>query len=973
MSEIAGGGGSPEAIATQTIRLTIDGGEVRVPAGATIWEAAREAGVEIPVLCHDSRLPPVGVCRVCLVDVGEKKLTASCVREVSDGMTVATRNEKIDACRKGLTELLLSDYPADADSNGKTGGDELRALAAEYGIEWPVPGANGDRTAPVSGIPSGNGRPIDRSSPVIRVDHQSCILCDRCIRACDEVQVNGVIGRTGKGYGTRIGFDLDDPMGVSTCVSCGECEKVCPTGALSLVQLAEGAAVPVPKRRSELKQVDSVCPYCGVGCAITYQVDEARNRVVYADGRASPVNHERLCVKGRYGFDYAHHPQRLTVPLIRRESAYPKGPLSPEVEQSDEKKRRRPGGLVDYDHVLPHFREATWEEAIELAGRRLRGIRDEHGSSAMAGFGSAKCSNEEAYLFQKLIRAGFGTNNIDHCTRLCHASSVAALLETIGSGAVTNVFGDVHNAEVALITGSNTTVNHPVAATFMKQAVRQGKTKIIVVEPRRIDMADHAEMFLQIRSGTDVAFYNALMHVLIEEDLVDHVFVRERTKDFESLRATVDKYTPDMAAEICGIPADDIRHAARLFGNARTAMVFWGMGIAQSVHGTDNARCLISLMLMTGNVGRQGTGLHPLRGQNNVQGASDAGLIPIVYPDYQSVKDPEVRAKFEAAWGVELDPDPGLTVVEIMGQALEGNIKGMYMMGENPFLSDPNVNKVRKALANLDFLVVQDIFLTETAEFADVILPATTQLEKVGTYTNSDRRVQVGRKALESPGQAREDWRIVSDLSTAFGYRMTYESPAQVFEEFTALAPSYAGMTYENLGLTGKLWPCPDIESDGIQVLFGDTFPTPDGLGRFVPAEFTPAAEPPDEEFPFVLNTGRLLEHWHTGTMTRRSRALHAIAPEARVELHPDDLAALGARDGGPVHVASRRGSITLTAQASRNLLPGNVFIPFHFREAAANVLTYDALDPYGKIPGFKFCAVRVEAFPALTGEPSFS
>jgi formate dehydrogenase major subunit len=751
-------------------------------------------------------------------------------------------------------------------------------------------------------------------------------------------------------------------MGVSTCVSCGECEKVCPTGALSLVQLVDNLMSPAAKPRSELKQVDSVCPYCGVGCAIKYHVDEESNRVVYADGRASPVNDERLCVKGRYGYDYAHHAQRLTVPLIRREDSYPKGPLSPEVGEPDRKKRRRPGGLVDYDHVLPHFREATWEEALELAGRRLREIKEQHGSSAMAGFGSAKCSNEEAYLFQKMIRAGFGTNNIDHCTRLCHASSVAALLEGIGSGAVTNVFGDVENAEVTLITGSNTTANHPVAATFMKQAAREGKTRIIVVEPRRIDMADHAEMFLQIRSGTDVAFYNAVMHVLIEEDLVDHEFIRTRTRDFEDLKALVDKYDPEMASEICGVPADDIRRAARLLGEAKTAMVFWGMGISQSVHGTDNARCLIALMMMTGNVGKPGTGLHPLRGQNNVQGASDAGLIPIVYPDYQSVKDPEVRAKFEAAWGVDLDPNPGLTVVEIMGQALAGDIKGMYMMGENPFLSDPNVNKVRKALANLDFLVVQDIFLTETAEFADVILPATTHLEKVGTYTNSDRRVQVGRKALHAPGSAREDWRIVSELSTAFGYPMRYDSPSDIFDEMTTLAPSYAGLTHQNLGLAGKLWPCPDLDTDGTQVLFGDSFPTPDGLGRFVPAEFTPPSEPPDGEYPFILNTGRLLEHWHTGTMTRRSRALHAIAPEARVEVHPDDLRALGVKRGGWVNVTSRRGSIVLKAKASKDLLPGSVFIPFHFREAAANVLTYDALDPYGKIPGFKFCAVRLEA-----------
>jgi len=938
--------------AAESVRLTIDGHDIEVPAGSTVWEAAKAAGIEIPVLCHDERLPPAGVCRVCLVDVGEKRLAAACVRTAADGMNVTTSSPKIDGLRKGLVELLLCDYPANAgDGTRKTEHDELRELAVEYG-------ADPER------FPAGNGRPIDGSSKVIRVDHQACILCDRCIRACDDVQVNNVIGRTGKGYTTRIGFDLDDPMGASTCVSCGECEKACPTGALTIASLwgnVEGRATPsVAAATSSLKAVDSVCPYCGVGCAITYYVDEAENRVVYADGRPSPVNHERLCVKGRYGFDYAAHPQRLTRPLIRKDSAYPKGPLSAETTSSNGK-RRKPGGLVDYDEVLPHFREATWEEALELAGRRLREIRDEHGSGALAGFGSAKCSNEEAYLFQKLIRAGFGTNNVDHCTRLCHASSVAALLETIGSGAVTNVFADVENADVALISGSNTTANHPVAATFMKQAAKSGRTKIIVVEPRHIEMADHAEVFLQIRPGTDVACYNAWMHVLIEEDLLDHEFIETRTEGFEALKELVSHYPPEVAAEICGVDANEIRRAARLFGSAGTAIVFWGMGISQHTTGTDNSRCLISLMLMTGNVGRTGTGLHPLRGQNNVQGASDAGLIPIVYPDYQSVTDPAIRAKFEAAWGAELDPHSGLTVVEIIGGALKGEIKGMYMMGENPFLSDPNTNKVRKGLANLEFLVVQDIFLTETAEFADVILPATSFYEKDGTYTNTDRRVQVGRRALDAPGEAREDWRIICDLAAAFGYPMSYESPAEVFAEFTSLAPSYEGLTYENLGLTGKLWPCPDPETgDGIQVLMGESFPTPNGLGRFVACEFEPAKELPDAEYPFVLNTGRLLEHWHTGTMTRRSRALHEIAPHPEVELHARDLETLGLESGDRVTVSSRRGEITLTARSSDRMIPGTVFIPFHFREAAANVLTIDELDPHGKIPEFKFCAVKI-------------
>jgi formate dehydrogenase major subunit len=932
--------------ANRTIALTIDGREVRVPEGVTIWEAARSVGIEIPALCHDPRLRPVGVCRMCVVDVGERVLAASCVRRAEDGMKVVTRSEKIERCRRTLTELLLSDYPAESAREATTGDDGLLALAREYGL---------DRIA-VRPPPS-DGRPRDESSPVIAVDHAACILCDRCIRACDEIQHNDVIGRTGKGYASRIAFDLDDPMGASTCVSCGECVAACPTGALTNKTLT----VPIPATGPQ--PVESVCPYCGVGCTVTYQADPEQNAIVYVEGRDGPVSAGRLCVKGRYGFDYARHPQRLTVPLIRRPEHYPKGPLSADVKGE---RRRKPGGLVDYDEVLPAFREASWDEALDRVASRLKAIRDEHGPGALAGFGSAKCSNEEAYLFQKLVRAVFGTNNVDHCTRLCHASSVAALLETIGSGAVTNVFRDVENADVALVAGSNTTANHPVAATFIKGAAAAGTT-LIVVDSRATGLAPHAHYFLQIRPGSDVALYNAMMNVMIEEDLIDHEFIRERTEGFEELRRVVAEYTPERASEICGVAASEIREVARAFGRAKAAMIFWGMGISQHTHGTDNARCLISLALLTGNVGRPGTGLHPLRGQNNVQGASDAGLIPMVYPDYQSVADPAARAKFEAAWGVPLDPNPGLTVVEILNSALEGRIKGMYMMGENPFLSDPNVNKVRKALASLEFLCVQDIFLTETAEFADVILPATSFFEKDGTYTNTDRRVQVGRRVLDPPGSARLDWELICEVATRMGYPMSYGGVEEIFAEFTSLAPSYAGLTYENLGATGKLWPCPDPEKgDGIRILFGDRFPTPSGRGRFVPAEYLPAAELPDEEYPFVLSTGRLLEHWHTGTMTRRSRALDAIEPEPFCLMNPADLAELSVEPGDHVTLSTRRGSITLKVRASSGVARRTVFVPFHFREAAANTLTNDALDPFGKIPEYKFCAVRVEKAHAL-------
>ncbi|MBP89437.1 MAG: formate dehydrogenase subunit alpha [Planctomycetaceae bacterium] len=951
------------------ITVTIDGQEVTVPEGTSIWEAAKQAGIEIPVLCHSERMDPVGVCRMCVVDVGERVLAASCVRECADCMDVETNSETVEQHRRMLTELLLSEHATPCEREKTTGDCELEELGRKFGLlnesfnRKPEACASDEgEEAHASGLrlnEDAEPRSRDLSSPVIAVDHQACILCDRCIRACDEIQSNDVIGRSGKGFTAQIGFDLNNPMGESTCVSCGECVASCPTGALT-----QKAITLTILPTDELQAVDSVCPYCGVGCAITFYSKD--NTIVMAEGRESPVNYSRLCVKGRYGWDYPMHPQRLTKPLIRRVEAYPKGPLSSEVKESVS---RRAGAIVDYGEVMPAFREATWEEALKLVGEKLRRVKEESGGSALAGFGSAKCSNEEAYLFQKLVRAGFGTNNVDHCTRLCHASSVAALMETIGSGAVTNVFADVARSSVALITGSNATSNHPVAATFMKEAARNG-TKLIMVDVRRHDLADFATHFAQIKPGSDVAFYNGVMHVLISESLIDEVYIDSHTEDFEKLNSMLlADYSPEQAASICGVAADEIRAIARTIGEATPSggggsmIVFWGMGISQHTHGTNNARCLISLCLLTGNVGKPGSGLHPLRGQNNVQGASDSGLIPMVYPDYQAVADEATRQKYEAAWGVELDPNPGLTVVEIMKGALAKEIRGMYILGENPFISDPNSNKIRQALSSLDFLVVQDIFLTETAEFADVILPASSYFEKTGTYTNTDRRVQVGRPVLESPGEARQDWEIICEIASRVGIEMSYESPAEVFEEFASLTKNYAGLTHDNLGSTGKLWPCPDPETgDGVQILFGDGFPTKSGRGRFVPCPYTPADELPDEAYPLVLNTGRVLEHWHTGSMTRRSHALSLLEPEAFAAMNPSDLAALGLEHDEHIAVSSRRGTIQLKVRSDDSIEAGCVFIPFHFREAAANVLTTDSLDPYGKIPAFKFCAVRVES-----------
>ena len=926
------------------ITLRIDGREVSVSEGTTIWEAAKEQGIDIPALCHDPKLKPVGVCRMCVVDVGGRVLAASCVRPCAEGMEVHTKSDAVEGHRKMLTELLMSDQPASCAKEATTGDSELHELARAFDVDG-------------SRLPRGNSRPRDDSSKVMLVDHQACILCDRCIRACDDVQANEVIGRTGKGYSTRIGFDLDDPMGQSSCVSCGECMAACPTGALTNKPIT----LPIVQRRA-LSAVDSVCPYCGVGCALTYHVDKKENRIVYADGRDSVVNDRRLCVKGRYGFDYPSHPHRLTKPLIRKEAFYPKRPLSPEMagDIGKGKKRRRGRKVVDYNDVMHAFREATWDEALDLVARKLKEVRDSHGSSAMAGFGSAKCSNEEAYVFQKMVRAVFGTNNVDHCTRLCHASSVAALLEGIGSGAVTNTFAGIEQADVALFTGTNTTHNHPVAATFFKNAAKRG-AKIIIVDPRRPDLAMHAWRYARIKPGSDVAFYNGVMHVIARDGLVDQTYIDAHTSDYDAFKEHLEQFSPEVVSKLCGVSAALIEEIAHAYGNAKAAMTFWGMGIAQHTHGTDNARCLIALCLMTGNCGRPGTGLHPLRGQNNVQGASDAGLIPIVYPDYQAVGDAGVRDKFEKAWNAKLDPKPGLTVTEITEGAAEGTIRALYCLGENPFMSDPNVSKVREACCKLDFLVVQDIFFTETAEVADVILPASSYMEKLGTYTNTDRRVQIGRPALDMPGDARLDWEIVCEICTRMGYDMQYDGPEAIFAEFASLTKSYADLDYDNIGSRGRLWPAPDrAAADGIQVLFGDGFPTANGRGRFVPASFAAAAELPDDDFPLVLNTGRMLEHWHTGTMTRRAKALDEIAPEAFVEVNPEDLAALSIADGDMVTVTSRRGQIELKAKARRRVQPGSIFVAFHFREAAANLLTIDEIDPYGKIPEYKYCAVKI-------------
>ncbi len=909
------------------VRFILDGREVEAAAGETIWQAAERNGTVLPHLCYDPQpgYRPDGNCRACMVEVeGERALAASCIRRPTSGMTVSTGSERARKARGMVLELLMADQPR------REAAHDSRSRLWQWAERLEVTGSR---------FPAREAPAPDASHPAMRVALDACIHCTLCVRACREVQVNDVIGMAYRGAGAKVVFDFDDPMGESTCVACGECVQACPTGALTPASLVDAAGV---DKREALDEVPSVCPYCGVGCQIDYLVKD--NAIAAVRGRQGPSNRGRLCVKGRFGFDYVSHPHRLTVPLIRREDA-------PKDASAD----------IDPANPYSHFREASWEEALDAAAGGLRKIRDRDGGGALAGYGSAKGSNEEAYLVQKLVRTGFGTNNVDHCTRLCHASSVAALMEGIGSAAVTAPFTACEDSDVIVVIGANPTENHPVAATYFKQAAKRG-AELIVLDPRGQALRRHATWMLQFKPGADVALLNALLNVIVEEGLYDRDYVAAHTEGFEELKRHVAEFTPEAMAAVCGVDAGTLRSVARLYAGAAAAMIFWGMGISQHIHGTDNARCLIALALVTGQVGRPGTGLHPLRGQNNVQGASDAGLIPMFYPDYRPVEEAGTRRRFEEVWEMALDPGQGLTVMEIMDAVHAGQIKGIYIMGENPAMSDPDVRHAREGLARLEHLVVQEIFLTETAFHADVVLPASAWPEKTGTVTNSNRQVQMGRAALQPPAGVRQDWWIIQELARRMGLEWNYAGPADVFAEMKRVMPSLDHITWDRVERESSVtYPCTAPDLPGADIVFGEGFPTASGRGRLVPVDIIPPDEQPDEAFPMILSTGRQLEHWHTGAITRRASVLDELEPEAVANLSPGELRRLGVSPGALVRVSTRRGFIEIKSRVDSAVPDGCVFIPFCFAEAAVNLLTNPALDPYGKIPEYKFCAARVE------------
>ena len=889
----------------EEITLSLNGSQVTGRPGTTVLELAQQKGIYIPTLCHDPHLTPAGACRVCLVEnEATGALLASCVTPIAPAMLINTESPQAIEARRTVVELLLASHPDSCIICDKGNRCQLRRIASDLGI------------GEVRFSPMRHYYPIEDANPFIERDLTKCILCGKCVRGCQELMEIGAIDYAYRGFDSIPATPLEVPLEQSPCEFCGLCVSLCPTGALSeKMRKYEGR---------ETRRVRTICPFCGCGCSIYLELRDQKVIGVSADG-GSPVNDICLCVKGRFGYDFINHPDRLTKPLVRRNG---------------------------------NLEEASWEEALDLVASRLRQIREESGADSIACLSSAKSTNEENYLMQKFARAVIGTNNVDHCARLCHASTVAGLASSFDSGAMTNSIAEIENADVILITGSNTTESHPIIARRVKRAVRKG-ANLIVVDPRETTITKFATLWLRQNPGTDVAWLNGLMHVIIEEGLWDRGYVDERTEGFDQLRETVKKYTPDLVEGISGIPGDLLREAARLYAGAEKAAILFAMGITQHTTGTDNVKAIANLAMLCGNVGIESGGVNPLRGQNNVQGACDMGALPNVFPGYQAVSDENLRQRFEQAWGRKLPASPGLTVVEMMKAVEEGKIRAMCIMGENPMLSDPDLKHVAAALNKLDLLVVQDIFLTETAQLAHVVLPAVTFAEKDGTFTNTERRVQRIRQGIDPIGEARPDWQIICQLASRMGYEMDYEHPSQIMDEIARVTPSYGGISYDRLENGGLQWPCPDREHPGTKYLHKDRFTR--GLGLFQAVEYIPPAETPDEDYPYLLSTGRVYYHYHTGSMSHRCQGLEEIYPESLAEVNPWDARELGIEEGAMVKLASRRGEVKVKAAVTERVPKGVVFMNFHFNEAAANMLTNPALDPVAKIPELKVCAVRME------------
>ena len=889
----------------QRVKLTINEREVEVPVGSTILQAAEMVGIDIPRLCHDPDLKPMGSCRLCVVEVkGNRLLPASCVTPVTEGMEVQTESPAVVEARRTILELLVANHPLDCMTCDKLGDCRLADYCYRYNVKESV--FTGEQ----------HHYDIDDSNPFIIRDLNKCILCGACVRACEEMTGKDNLSYLYRGFDRKATTAGDVDYIDSDCVFCGQCVAVCPTGALTEKTMAGQA------RRWEIERVQTTCPFCGIGCNFDLAVKDKKVIGVLSNPNA-PVNGRKLCVKGRFGWDYIYSDKRLKTPLIKKNGK---------------------------------FEPASWDEAFDLIAQKFNENKAKNGPDSFAALSSARCVNEANYLVQKFTRAVMGTNNVDHCARVCHAPSVAGLANSFGSGAMTNVLSEVTNdAELLFLIGINPTEAYPVAGYIMRQAVRNG-CKLVVCDPRRTELAAESDIWLQQKHGTDIPLLNGLMHIIIKEGLEDKKFIEERTENFEEMKKVAAEYTPERVSEITGISVEDLYRVARLYATTDKAMIFYSLGITEHICGTRNVMSIANLALLTGHLGRPGVGVCPIRGQNNVQGACDMGALPNVYSGYQAVTNDEIRQKFEQAWGASLPGNVGLKIPEMFDAAVEGKIKAMYILGENPVLTDGNANHVKKALESLDFLVVQELFMTETAEFADVVLPGASFAESDGTFTNTERRPQRVRQAIEPlPGQT--DCETICQMVTRMGYPMEYSSASEIWDEMASLSPSMAGISYERLEKESVHWPCPTPEHPGTPVLHIGQFTR--GLGGFQPNQHIPPGEMPDDDYPVLLCTGRVMQHYNV--TTQYSPGIKSVWPIEMTEIHPQEAQKLGLVTGSKFRVTSRRGSVVTNAWVTDRVQPGVIWMSHHHSDTPTNDLTSHHVCDIAGTYEYKVCAVKIE------------
>ncbi|WP_050355033.1 formate dehydrogenase subunit alpha [Gottschalkia purinilytica] len=883
----------------------IDNKMVTVPKGSTIFEVAQKLGIDIPNFCYEKELTSFSGCRICVVEVeGYRNLSTACSTEVLDGMVVYTESKKVIETRKMILDLMLANHPTDCLTCSKVGSCKLQEYCRKYDVKKTS--FEGDR----------KHFPIDDDNPVMERDQSKCILCGKCVRVCKEIQVTGAIDFTDRGFNSKVTTAFDDHLSTENCRMCGQCISVCPTGAIVNKQLKD--IFPW-----EVEKIRTTCPFCGTGCNFDLNVKDGKV-VGVTPNEESPVNGTSLCVKGRFHTDLINSPDRITTPLIKKNGKFVK---------------------------------ASWEEALSLVTSKLKSIKDEYGGDAIAGLSSARCVNEDNFVFQKMMRLVFDTNNVDHCARTCHAPTVAGLATTLGSGAMTNSIEEVECNEVLFIIGSNATEAHPIIGNKMKKAAKKG-AKLIVIDPRRTELADHATLWLPLNSGTDAALVNGIINIIVNKGWHDKEFIETRCEGFENMWETVKNYTPNIVSKITGISEDILYETAKLYANTKKAGIFYTLGITEHTTGTANVINLANLAMVTGHLGIENAGVNPLRGQNNVQGSCDMGALPNCLPGYREISEPESIKLFEEYWNTKLNPNKGLRIPEMLESSIEEKLKAMYVMGEEPVLTDSDANHVKKALSNLEFLVVQDITLTETAKFADVFLPATCYAEKDGTFTNTERRVQRVRKAVEAPGECRLDWKILCDIAKRLGVKgFDYGNVEEIFNEIREVIPTYKGITYERIDKVGLSWPCLTEDHPGTKFLHKETFPR--GKGLMLPVEYEPPAELANEEYPVILTTGRMLYHYNV--MTRYSNSLDALRPCELAEINPKDAKDLGVKDNEEIRVTSRRGSIVSKVKITDRVKPGMMFMTFHYKESPVNELTNSAYDPVTKTAEYKVTAVKVE------------